>query len=42
MAAGESAYFHKWKTGEPETWLDPYEKQDQVVNGNTVTPTALQ
>jgi hypothetical protein len=42
MAAGESAYFHKWKAGEPETWLDPYEKQDQVVNGNTVTPTALQ
>jgi Glycosyltransferase family 87 len=42
MAAGESAYFHKWKTGEPETWLDPYEKQNQVVNGNTVTPMALQ
>lgn len=41
MAAGESPYFHKWQTGEPETWLDPFEKPGQVVNGNTVTPVTL-
>lgn len=41
MAAGQSPYFHKWQPGEPETWLDPFEKPSQIVNGNTVTPTTL-
>lgn len=41
MAAHQSPYFHKWQPGEPETWLDPYEKPNQIVNGNTVTPPTL-
>lgn len=41
MAAGQSPYFYKWQNGDPETWLDPFEKQNQVVNGNTVTPVTL-
>lgn len=41
QAAEQSPYFHKWQTGEPETWLDPFEKPGQVVNGNTVTPVTL-
>lgn len=39
--AGQSPYFHKWQAGEPETWADPFEKQQQIVNGNTVTPVTL-
>jgi hypothetical protein len=37
--AGLSPYTHQWKNGDPETLLDPFERPEWVVNGNTVTPT---
>jgi len=41
LDANKSAYFYKWKYGDDIRLLNFTERQTEIVNGNTVTPTVL-
>jgi hypothetical protein len=41
LDANKSAYFSKWQQGDPMYLYNSTERQTEIVNGNTVTPTVL-